>query len=137
MYIYFRRWWCFLGFKEINMYNSFYSEIQLHSSSTINKEVEWLRNMLLDIKLWPQLISSIYLHYNSQTTMFKAFSTIYNEKSRHISLRHEYLRKLFSYKIITIEYIRSCNNLVDPLTKGLSKDLVRSTSTNMGLRPFN
>jgi len=52
------------------------------------KEAEWLRNMLLDIKLWSQLIPSISLHCDRQATMSKAFSKIYNGKSRHISLRH-------------------------------------------------
>ena len=54
----------------------------------IGKEVEWLRNMLLDIKLWPQPIPSISLQCDSQATMSKVFSKIYNGKFRHISLRH-------------------------------------------------
>jgi hypothetical protein len=54
-------------------------------------KAEWLRNMLLDIKLWPQSMSSISLHRDSQSTMPRAFSKIYNRKSRHISLRHEYI----------------------------------------------
>jgi hypothetical protein len=86
MGIYFRRWCCFLGFKETNIYNSFYNEIQ------VCKEVEWLRNIFLDIKLWPQLIPYILLHCDSEATMSKTFSKIYNEKSRYISLRHEYIR---------------------------------------------
>jgi hypothetical protein len=43
-----------------------------------------------------QLMSSIFSHYGSQATMSKTFSKIYNEKSRHISLRHEYIRQLIS-----------------------------------------
>jgi len=69
--------------------------------------------------------------------MSKAFSKIFNGKSRYISLRHEYIRQLIYNEIITILYVRSCNNLVDPFTKGLSRDLVKSTSASIGLRPFN
>jgi len=54
-------------------------------------KAKWLRNMILDIKLWPQSMSSISLHRDSQSTMPRAFSKIYNGKSRHISLRHEYM----------------------------------------------
>jgi len=39
-------------------------------------------------------MSSISLHCDSQATMFKAFNKLYNEKSRHINLRYEYLRQL-------------------------------------------
>jgi hypothetical protein len=44
------------------------------------KEVEWLRNMLLDIELWPQPIPAISVHYNSETTMARAYSKVHNGK---------------------------------------------------------
>jgi hypothetical protein len=40
--------------------------------AAIGKEAEWLRNMLLDIKLWPQPIQSISLYYDSQVTISSA-----------------------------------------------------------------
>jgi len=40
--------------------------------------------------------------------MFKAFSKIYNGKSRHISLRHEYIKQLISDRIIIIAYNENC-----------------------------
>jgi len=85
----------------------------------------------------PQPISSISLHCNSQITMSKAFSKVYDGKTKHISLRHEYIRELISDMIITIVYVRSCNNLANPFTKCLSKDLVRSIIACMSLRPLN
>ena len=88
------------------------------------KEVEWLRNMLLDIKLWSQPMSAISLHCDSEAALPRAYNTIYNGKSRHISLRHAYVRKLISGGIITITYVRTCSNLADLFTKGLSKDML-------------
>jgi hypothetical protein len=93
--------------------------------ATTSKETKWLRNVLLDIKLWSQPMTSISLYCDSQTIMSRAFSKIYNGKSRHISLRHEYTRQLISDGIIIIVYVKSCNNLADPFTKSLSRDLVR------------
>nr|GEX94660.1 retrovirus-related Pol polyprotein from transposon TNT 1-94 [Tanacetum cinerariifolium] len=84
------------------------------------KEAEWLRNMFLDIELWPQPMPAMSLHCDSQSTLSKA----YNGKSRHISLRHAYIKELISNRIITIEYIRFCKNLMDPFIKGLPKDIV-------------
>jgi hypothetical protein len=68
--------------------------------------------------------------------MSRAYSNVYNGKSRHISLRHDYIRELISSGIITIIYVKSVNNLADPLTKGLSRDMVRKTSSGIGLKPF-
>ena len=60
---------------------------------------------------------TVSLHCDSQEIMSRAFSKIYNDKSRHIALRHEYIRQLLSDGIITVVYVRSSKNLADPLTK--------------------
>ena len=104
--------------------------------AAVATETKWLRNLLLDIKLWPQLMPAISLYCDSESTMSKAHSKVYNGKSRHISLQHEYVRQLIVDGIITIVFVRSSKNLANPFTKGLSKDLVKSTSSGMGLKPF-
>ncbi|GJR72299.1 retrotransposon protein, putative, ty1-copia subclass [Tanacetum coccineum] len=109
---------------------------QIEYASAIGKEAEWLRNMLLDIELWPQPMPAISLHCDSQSTLLRAYNKVYNGKSRHISLRHAYIKELISNGIITIEYIRSCKNLADPFTKGLPKDIVFGTTREMGLKPI-
>lgn len=85
--------------------------------------------------LWPQPITVISLHCNQTTS--RDFSKIYNERSRHISPQHEYVRKLFRDGVITIVYTMSCNNLADPIMKGLSRDLTESTSAGIRLRQFD
>nr|GEU98265.1 retrotransposon protein, putative, Ty1-copia subclass [Tanacetum cinerariifolium] len=109
---------------------------QIEYASAIGKEAKWLRNMLLDIKLWPQPMPTISLHCDSQSTLSKAYNKVYNGKSRDISLRHTYIKELISNGIITIEYISSCKNLVDPFTTGLLKDIVFGTTKEMGLKPI-
>jgi hypothetical protein len=79
---------------------------------------------------------AISLRCDSEATLSRAYSKVYNGKSRHISLRHEYVKQLVIYDIITIVYVRSSKNLADPFSKGLSRDLVKSTSSGMGLKPF-
>ena len=112
-------------------------EYEFIALAAARKEAKWLRNLLLDIKLWPQPMPAISLYCDSQATMSMAFSKIYNGKSRHISLRHEYVRQLITDGVVTIIYIRSCKNLADTFTKGLSRDLIESTAIGMGLRYFN
>ncbi|GJR58704.1 retrovirus-related pol polyprotein from transposon TNT 1-94 [Tanacetum coccineum] len=107
-------------------------EAEFLALAAAGKEAEWLRNMLLDIELWPQPMPAISLHCDSQSTLSRAYNKVYNGKSRHISLRHAYIKELISNGIITIEYIRSCKNLADPFTKGLPKDIVFGTTREMG-----
>ena len=62
---------------------------------------------------------------------------MYNGKSRHIRRRHDTVRQLLSNGIITIDYVKSKDNIADPLTKGLTREMVAETSRGMGLRPLN
>ncbi|KAF3662489.1 putative cytosolic sulfotransferase 5-like isoform 2 [Capsicum annuum] len=60
---------------------------------------------------------------------------MYNGKSRHIRWRHNTVRELLSSGIITVDYVKSKDNVSDPLTKGLSREGVERTSKGMSLRP--
>jgi hypothetical protein len=44
------------------------------------KEAKRLRNMLLDIKLWPQPMLVISLYYDNEATMSRAYNNVYNGK---------------------------------------------------------
>ena len=102
-----------------------------------SEEAEWLLHFLEDIPLWPQPVIAIYIHCNSQSTIRRAHSHIYNGKSRHIRRRHNTVRQLLSNSIMTIEYIRSKENIADPLTKGLTREQVSKSSRGMGLKPIH
>ncbi|GKE80420.1 zinc finger, CCHC-type containing protein, partial [Tanacetum coccineum] len=52
------------------------------------KEAEWLKNLLLEIPLWSKPIAPISIRCDSAATLAKAYSQIYNGKSRHLGVRH-------------------------------------------------
>ena len=52
------------------------------------KEAEWLRNLLYEIQLWPKPMSPISIHGDSQWALSKAYSQVYNGKSKYIGMRH-------------------------------------------------
>ena len=105
--------------------------------ASASKEAEWLRDLLYNIPLWPKPMAPISIHCDSEATLSKAYSQVYNGKSRHIGVRHSYVRQLITDGVITIDFVRSSQNLADPLTKGLTRDLVCKTSIGMGLKPIN
>jgi hypothetical protein len=91
----------------------------------------------MEIPLWPKPMPPVSLHCDSQATLSQAYSHIYNGKSMHISLRHSYVRQLLIDEVITIDFVRSVQNLADPLTKWLVRDLVWKASKEMGLKPLD
>ncbi|GKA86634.1 hypothetical protein Tco_0808345 [Tanacetum coccineum] len=100
------------------------------------EEAEWLRKFVEDIPRWPKPVTSISIHCDSQSAIDRAQSTMYNGKSRHICRRHNSIRQLLSTGVISIDYVASKDNIADPFTKGLSRELVSKSSKGMGLKPL-
>ncbi|KAJ9565483.1 hypothetical protein OSB04_001449 [Centaurea solstitialis] len=99
------------------------------------KEAEWIRDLLTDLHFWPRPTPSIPMYCDSEATLSRVYNSIYNGKSRHLGLRHNYVRQLIENGTISIVYVKSCGNSADPLTKPLTRDLIGSTTRDMGLKP--
>ncbi|GJW48338.1 zinc finger, CCHC-type containing protein [Tanacetum coccineum] len=95
------------------------------------KKAEWLKNLLLDISLWSKPITPISIRCDSAATLAKAYSQMYNGKSRHLGVRHSMIRELITNRVVSIEFVRSQQNLADHLTKGLASDLVIKSAEGM------
>nr|GEV85225.1 zinc finger, CCHC-type [Tanacetum cinerariifolium] len=89
------------------------------------KEAEWLKNSIHEILIWPKPIAPVYIRCDSAPTMARAYSQIYNGKSRHLGVRHSMVKELIRNGVISIEFVRTQYNLADHLTKGLARDLVQ------------
>ena len=109
-------------------------EFEFVALAETGKEVEWLRDLMLEIPKTVVDVSKIVIHCDNQTTLIRAYNKIYNGKSIHISLRHDYVRELIDKSVISISYVKSCENLTDPFTKPLMRDLVSSTNRGMRLK---
>ena len=86
------------------------------------EEAEWLRNFLKDILYWPKPVAPVCIHCDTQAAIGRVEIMMYNGKSHHIRRRHNTVRELLSSGIITVDYVKSKDNLSDPLTKGLSRE---------------
>ncbi|CAM8923728.1 unnamed protein product [Rhodiola kirilowii] len=109
-------------------------ESEFIALAAAGKEAEWLRNLVHEIPLWPKPVASISIHCDSKATLAKAYSQMYNGKSRHLGVRHSAVRELITHGVISIDYVRTHQNLADHLTKGLARDLVHKSCIGMGLK---
>ncbi|GJZ88331.1 zinc finger, CCHC-type containing protein [Tanacetum coccineum] len=81
-----------------------------------DKEIEWLKNLHLEILLWSKPIAPISIRYDSASTLAKAYSQMYNGKSRHLGVS---------------------KNLADTDERELARDLVIKSAEGMGLKYSN
>ncbi|GJU54272.1 zinc finger, CCHC-type containing protein [Tanacetum coccineum] len=109
-------------------------ESEFVALAAAGKEVEWLKNLLIKIPLWSKPIAHISIRCDSAATLAKAYSQMYNVKSRHLGVRHNMIRELITNGVVSIEFVRSQRHLADHLTKGLARDLVLKSAEGMGLK---
>ncbi|GKA74544.1 zinc finger, CCHC-type containing protein [Tanacetum coccineum] len=109
-------------------------ESEFVALAAAGKEAEWLKNLLLKIPLWLKPMAPISIHCDSAATLAKAYSQMYNGKSRHLGVSHIMIRELIMNGVVSIEFVRSQQNLADHLTKGLTRDLVIKSAKGMGLK---
>ncbi|GJR74314.1 zinc finger, CCHC-type containing protein [Tanacetum coccineum] len=108
-------------------------EYEFVALAAAGKEAGWLRNLILEIPLWSKPIAPISILCNSVATLAKAYSQMYNRKSRHLGVRHRMIRELIMNGVVSIDFVRSQQNLSDHLTKGLARDLVLNELKHMYL----
>ncbi|KAK4368596.1 hypothetical protein RND71_012388 [Anisodus tanguticus] len=101
------------------------------------EEAERLHDFLEDISCWNKLVPLVMIYCDSQSALGRARNAMYNGKSCHIRRRHKTVRQLITTGIISIDYIKSKDNIADPLTNGLPKDQMACLSRGMGLKPKN
>ncbi|GKF02942.1 hypothetical protein Tco_0029865 [Tanacetum coccineum] len=109
-------------------------ESEFVALAVAGKEAEWLKNLLLENPLWIKPIAPIPIRCDSVATLAKAYSQMYNGKSRHLGVRHSMVRKLVTNGVVSIEFVRSQQNLADHMTKRLARDLFIKSTEGMGLK---
>nr|GEY15024.1 reverse transcriptase domain-containing protein [Tanacetum cinerariifolium] len=69
-------------------------ESEFVALAAAGKEAEWLRNLIHEIPIWTKTIAPISILCDSAPKMAKAYSRVYNRKSRHLGVRHGMIRAL-------------------------------------------
>ncbi|GJX97043.1 zinc finger, CCHC-type containing protein [Tanacetum coccineum] len=98
-------WWLqFLGFQEANLISLCNMESKFVALAAAGKEVNGF------------------------------ISNVNGKLLRHLGIRHSMIRELITNRVVSIEFVRSQQNLVDHLIKGLARDLVIKSAEGMGLK---
>ena len=99
-------------------------KVELIALASTSEEAIWLRDLLYEIPLWEKPIPLILIHCDSTAAIGKVKNHYYNGKSRPIRRKYSTVRSYLNGGIITVNYIKSNDNLGDPFTKALAKDRV-------------
>ncbi|GJT44835.1 hypothetical protein Tco_0953550 [Tanacetum coccineum] len=73
-------------------------ESEFVTLAAAGNEAEWQRNLVYEIPLWPKPMSTISIRCDSAATLAKAYSQVYNGKSRHLGVRYKVMKGLSECK---------------------------------------
>jgi hypothetical protein len=111
-------------------------EEELTALDTASVEAERLGELLMDLPVVEKSVPAISMNCDNQIVIIKINSSKDNMKStRHIKRRLKSVRKLRNSGVITLDYVHTSKNLADQFTKGLTRSVIDSASSEMGLRP--
>jgi hypothetical protein len=111
-------------------------EAELTALDTATVEVEWLRELLMDLPVVEKPIPTISMNCDNQTMIVKVNSSKDNMKStRHVKRRLKSVKKLRNSGVIALDYVNTSKNLANQFTKGLSRNVIEGASRELGLRP--
>ncbi|KAK9691301.1 hypothetical protein RND81_09G188100 [Saponaria officinalis] len=111
-------------------------EAEIVALDTACMEAEFLKSLLFDLPMLSKPIPPISMNCDCQAAISKVTSKNFNEKRRHLRVRHKSIKHMISHGVISLDFVRTNDNIADPFTKGLTRQQVLETSREMGLKPF-
>ena len=87
------------------------------ASADATRQAIWLKLLLSDLGL--DHPTPVPLLNANQGAIALSKNPVHHERSKHIALRHHFLRKKVEDKSITLDHVSSAENIADLLTKSL------------------
>jgi len=89
----------------------------------------------MDLLMVEKPIPALSMNYDDQIVIVKVNSSKDNMKTtRHVKQWLKSIRKFIYSGVIALDYIHTSKNLADQFTKGLSRNVIESASSEMALR---
>ena len=110
-------------------------EAELCALDTTGLEAEWLKGLMSELPMISKPIPPISVLCDNMATLERIKSSKDNHKTRgHIQVRIKTVKRLVKDGVMAIDYVKSKDNIADPLTKGLELSLVLKSRLGMGLK---
>lgn len=96
------------------------------------KEVVWLRRLLGEIHI-QNLLDSTPIYGDNQGSINLAHNPVYHGRTKHIEVRHHFIREKIVSGEVNLDYIPTTEQLADILTKPLGRTAFERLRDRLGL----
>ena len=98
------------------------------------KEAVWLKRLISEIWQQPEDDAPVTLLIDNQSAIAIARNPEFHDRTKHIEVRHHFLRQLYESKAIQFQYTPTNEQVADVLTKGLAREKHERFTNGMGVR---
>lgn len=102
--------------------------------ATTVKEAIWLKQLLSELST---TTGPITIRVDSQRALDLATNARFSPKTKHIDIRHHFIRDHIQKGDVVLEYTRTTNMTADILTKPLAKPLFEQLRSQLGIKGLN
>ncbi|KAM7466521.1 hypothetical protein LguiB_014083 [Lonicera macranthoides] len=106
------------------------AEAEYISAGSCSSQLLWLKQMLADYKVEQ---GSMILFCDNMSAINISKNPVQHSRTKHIDIRHHFIRDLVDSKIIQIEYVDTKNQLADLFTKPLDKERFQELRKALGI----
>ncbi|GJZ06623.1 hypothetical protein Tco_0540416 [Tanacetum coccineum] len=91
------------------------TEAEYVAAASCHGQVLWIQNQMLDYGF---NFMNTKIHIDNESTICIVKNPVYHSKTKHIEIRHHFIRDSYEKKLIRVEKIHTDFNVADLLTKG-------------------
>jgi hypothetical protein len=101
------------------------------AAAAATKEAVWLRTLFLELDQISSKPTTLMI--DNQSAMALAKNAMFHDRTKHIAIRHHFIREKLDLGEIAVEYVPTMDQVTDVLTKGLTREKHTRFSHGMGV----
>ncbi|GJW64935.1 putative ribonuclease H-like domain-containing protein [Tanacetum coccineum] len=106
------------------------TEAEYVAAANCCRQVLWIQNQMLDYG-FNFMNTKIYI--DNESTIFIIKNPVFNSKTKHIEIRHHFIRDAYEKKLIQVLKIQTDDNVADLLTKAFDVSRFNFLIVNIGI----
>ncbi|CAM8953608.1 unnamed protein product [Rhodiola kirilowii] len=106
------------------------SEAEYVAAAAFCAQILWLRNQLSDFNLH---FNQVPILYDNTSAISIAKNPVQHGKTKHIEIKHHFLRDCVEKELVTINFCRSEDQVADIFTKALHREAFEKLRMELGL----
>ncbi|KAK7791618.1 hypothetical protein R5R35_014689 [Gryllus longicercus] len=105
------------------------------AASECDKEAVYLQKFVRELGF--KDLAEIVIYCDNKSALSLAENPTFHNRSKHIAIRHHFVRDLLKNKILSLKYVSTENQIADFLTKGLTKKKHQWCTEKTGLKSID